>query len=567
MLVQKFVPLMMLKSPITLALFLLFSLAIRAQENGTVRIIEAKDIPVDTTQTASSELVSIENIFINTDSTENVTDIDFNQTLKPVIQVPIFNLQDDPFIAQTDAKWMDLVRSYDQFDATSMLLNDLPTDNVVIEELPTDVLKQRLAEIDARTPFHVTYNIELERLIKSYLKNRGRTMANLMAKSKYYFPLFEEHLENYDVPLEVKYLAIVESALQPKARSRAGASGLWQFMYGTGKQYGLDVSSYVDERQDPIRSSEAAAKHLSDLYDIFEDWDLALAAYNSGAGNVNKAIRRAGGKRNYWNIRPFLPRETASYVPIFYATLYLFEYGHLHNIYPDKQFNLKQFETDTIQVKRQISFEHIQTTTGIDIALLEFLNPSYKLNIIPYVENKKYQLVLPREFVGLFVQNENKIYEYVASVEAMRETPLIENRATSSTSDYYNNQSSVVHRVKRGEVLGKIADRHNVTVKEIMKWNHLKSSKVFVGQKLKIIKKGSSNVKEEPTETGSNSETTIKTTDKVEGKYVTYVVKSGDTLWSIANKFPNVSIDEIRKWNQLQGTKLPVGKKLKIYKG
>lgn len=557
------------KKIINFSFLLVVTVQLWAQEPKNVRVIEAKDIPVDTTQTAS-ELVSIDNILINSDSTDYNTSIDFNQTLIPVIQVPIFNLQDDPYTASVDAKWMDLIRNYDQFDSSAMLVKDLPGENVVIEDLPTDVLKQRLAEIDARTPFNVTYNPELERIIKSFLKNRGKAISNLMAKSKYYFPIFEEHLENYDVPIETKYLAIVESALQPKARSRAGASGLWQFMYGTGKQYGLDVSSYVDERQNPIRSSEAAAKHLSDLYDIFEDWDLALAAYNSGAGNVNKAIRRSGGKRNYWNLRPYLPRETANYVPIFYATLYLFEYGHLHNIYPDSQFNLKSYETDTIQVKRQISFEQIQTTTGIDISLLEFLNPSYKINVIPYSDTKNYELVLPREFVGIFVQNEDKIYEYVASMEALRESPAIQN-VVNNNYDERTNMATAVHRVKRGEVLGKIADKYNVSVKQLMKWNHLKSSKVFVGQKIKIHKNSQENsdANEEVTTTQetNNQKSSETSSHRSTDKYVTYTVKHGDTLWSIANKFPNVSVDEIKKWNKIDGNKLVVGKKLKIYKG
>lgn len=557
------------KKIINFSFLLVVTVQLWAQEPKNVRVIEAKDIPVDTTQTAS-ELVSIDNILINSDSTDYNTSIDFNQTLIPVIQVPIFNLQDDPYTASVDAKWMDLIRNYDQFDSSAMLVKDLPGENVVIEDLPTDVLKQRLAEIDARTPFNVTYNPELERIIKSFLKNRGKAISNLMAKSKYYFPIFEQHLENYDVPIETKYLAIVESALQPKARSRAGASGLWQFMYGTGKQYGLDVSSYVDERQNPIRSSEAAAKHLSDLYDIFEDWDLALAAYNSGAGNVNKAIRRSGGKRNYWNLRPYLPRETANYVPIFYATLYLFEYGHLHNIYPDSQFNLKSYETDTIQVKRQISFEQIQTTTGIDISLLEFLNPSYKINVIPYSDTKNYELVLPREFVGIFVQNEDKIYEYVASMEALRESPAIQN-VVNNNYDERTNMATAIHRVKRGEVLGKIADKYNVTVKQLISWNHLKSSKVFVGQKIKIHKnsqeKSGANEEVTSTQETNNQKSTETSSHRSTDKYVTYTVKHGDTLWSIANKFPNVSVDEIKKWNKIDGNKLVVGKKLKIYKG
>jgi membrane-bound lytic murein transglycosylase D len=377
-----------------------------------------------------------------------------------------------------------------------------------------------------------------------------------MAKSKYYFPLFEEKLDLYDVPLEVKYLAVIESALQPKARSRVGATGLWQFMIGTGKQYGLEVTSYIDKRQDPILSSEAAAQHLSDLYDIFEDWDLALAAYNSGAGNVNKAIRRAGGKKNYWNIRPFLPRETANYVPIFYATMYLFEYGEAHNIIPDKQFNLQLYEVDTIQIKRTISFDQIKTTTGVDISLLEFLNPTYKLNIIPYEIGKEYYLTLPKEYVGLFVQNEDLIYAYVEAEAAKKEKPIFNDPVTNVEVE----QKVITYRVKSGDYLGKIADRNNVSVKNIMKWNHLKSTKVHVGQKLKIYKNGSAPKNE-------NSSDEIASSNSSTKKSITYVVKSGDNLLKIAKKYSNVTVEDIKKWNNLKNDKINVGAKLKIYKG
>ncbi|MDG1697290.1 MAG: lytic transglycosylase domain-containing protein, partial [Polaribacter sp.] len=186
--------------------------------------------------------------------------------------------------------------------------------------LSKDVLKSRLSNLNDKTPFNLEYNPSLENVINSYLLNRKKYYPALMAKSKYYFPMFEKYLDQYDIPLEMKYLAVVESALRPKVRSRVGATGLWQFMYGTGKQFDLKVSSYVDERKDPVKATIAACKYLSQLFTIFGDWDLALAAYNSGPGNVRKAIKRSGGNKNYWNIRPYLPRETAGYVPAFYAT-------------------------------------------------------------------------------------------------------------------------------------------------------------------------------------------------------------------------------------------------------
>jgi membrane-bound lytic murein transglycosylase D len=236
-------------------------------------------------------------------------------------------------------------------------------------------------------------------------------MERLMALSEYYFPLFEQHLDRLDVPLEIKYLAIVESALNPRAKSHMGATGLWQFMFTTGKMHGLDVSSYVDERMDPVMSTKAAAEYLSALYRTFGDWDLVLASYNSGPGNVSKAIRRSGGSTNYWELRRFLPRETAGYVPAFLATLYLFEYADEHDFQPNRP-EIAFFETDTLHVKQLLTFDQITEVTGVEKEMLQFLNPSYKLDIIPYVEDESYALRLPRSSVGLFVNNEDKIYDF-----------------------------------------------------------------------------------------------------------------------------------------------------------
>jgi Predicted soluble lytic transglycosylase fused to an ABC-type amino acid-binding protein len=237
------------------------------------------------------------------------------------------------------------------------------------------LLKKRLDSLDKTTPFNLAYNPALEKIINSYVTYRASYYPALMAKAKYYFPVFERYLDAYNIPLEVKYLAIVESALRPKANSRVGAKGLWQFMYGTAKQFNLKVSSYVDERQDPVKATIAACKYLSHLYTMFNDWDLALAAYNSGPGNVRKAIKRSGGNTNYWNIRPYLPTETAGYLPAFYATMYVFEYADALNIYPEvPQFY--NFETDTIHVKRTVSFAQIaQYLQDIPVEDLQQLKP------------------------------------------------------------------------------------------------------------------------------------------------------------------------------------------------
>lgn len=225
-----------------------------------------------------------------------------------------------------DKEWMDELTNQDLFKEMEFDIAHMNPDEKVDYDLSTDLLKARLKEMDAKSPFNIEYNQGLENIIKSFLKNRKKSYERLMAISEYYFPMFEAALAKYDVPLEIKYLAVVESALNPHAKSRVGATGLWQFMFATGKQYNLDVSSYIDERSDPLKATEAACQYLSNMFKIFGDWDLVLASYNAGPGNVSKAIRRSGGQQNYWNIRKNLPKETQGYVPAFLATMYFYEY-------------------------------------------------------------------------------------------------------------------------------------------------------------------------------------------------------------------------------------------------
>jgi len=434
-----------------------------------------------------------------------------------------------------------------------------PDENIsdtIYNELETAVLKERLSHLNSTTPFNVEYNASLEKIIKHYLKTRKNTLGDLMGKAAYYFPMFEEHLDKYNLPLEIKYLAIVESALRPRARSRVGASGLWQFMYYTGKQFNLNVSSYVDERHDPIRATEAACKYLSNLYSIFNDWDLALAAYNSGPGNVSKAIRRSGGSRNYWNIRHYLPRETAGYLPAFYATYYILEYADAHDIQPTK-FIASRFETDTIVVKNQITFDQINKILNTDTKLLELLNPQYKLNIIPFIKGKNYTLRLPKELIGKFVSNEDQIYAFAKAEDAKREKPL---------PKYFESPQRLRYRVRSGDYLGKIAKRYGVTVSQIKRWNGLRNNNLKIGQRLTIHprKFTSTTTKKSTTKVAQNT----SSKPDIKGKYVTYTVKKGDSLWLISKKYPEVSVDQIKNWNNIWSVKsLIPGTKLKIYKG
>ena len=397
----------------------------------------------------------------------------------------LHKFNDNPNIKKYDEKWLKELSNSDLFFQMSEDVAATPTD-VDYSELPTEVLKERLRKLNEKTPFNVEYNPILEQVIKSFLKNRRSSLERLMSLSDYYFPMFEQEMSNQKIPLEMKYLAIIESALNPKARSRAGATGLWQFMYATGKSYGLEVNNYVDERSDPVRSTKAAAKYLNELYKIFGDWDLALAAYNSGPGNVTKAIRRSNGKTNYWNLRPYLPRETAGYVPAFLATLYIFEYAKEHGFKPQKRAN-HLFQTDTIRVKQAIPFKDIAEITGMDVQDIQFFNPSYQLDVVPYVEGRNYAVRLPISEIGKFVSNEQAIYNYLNEQKAQREQILPE---VAKGEQYAGGKSTkkTIYTVKKGDNLGKIASRHGVSINNLKRWNRMKSNKVRVGQRLSIYK-------------------------------------------------------------------------------
>lgn len=452
-------------------------------------------------------------------------------------------LEDMPKAAVIDSAWKRELMNSELFEEMQKEILEQDYSEVVFKELPTDTLKARLAKLNARTPFNVEYNPVLESVIKSYLKRNKKSMERLMALSTYYFPMFEQQLDRLDVPLEIKYLAIVESALNPRAKSHMGATGLWQFMFATGKMHGLDVSSYVDERMDPIMATEAAVEYLASLYRTFGDWDLVLASYNSGPGNVSKAIRRSGGSTNYWKLREYLPRETAGYVPAFLATLYLFEYAEEHGFQPGKP-DVAYFETDTLHVKQLLSFEEITKVTGVEKELLQFLNPSYKLDVIPYVEDEKYSLRLPRTSVGLFVNNEDEIYNTGKPQLAEKEKEM---------PKFIEAEGKVRYKVKSGDYLGKIAQKYGVEVSSIKSWNNLGSNNLRVGQSLTIYPAKS--VSLIASASGSSKE---------KASLKSYTVRSGDSLWSISKKFPGITVQNLRSWNGITSTNLKPGMVLKL---
>ena len=417
-------------------------------------------------------------------------------------------------------------------------------DSTLVPTFPDSVYANRLRHLDSQTPLELEYNPIVKNYIDLYTQRRRKQVMRMLSLADYYFPMFEEVLDKHNMPIEIKYLAVVESALNPKARSRVGATGLWQFMYGTGKLMGLKINSYVDERSDPYKSTEAACQYMMRLYKMFGDWNLVLAAYNSGPGNVNKAIRRSGGKTSYWELRPYLPKETAGYVPAFIAAVYTMKYAKEHNLYPSMEIPFYA-STDTTLVHQQISFDQLNMWLGIDKETVEFLNPSYKIGIIPHIEGEKHFLVLPRQQMGLFIDNEDSLYSYA-------EVQFKENR---SEVPKYVSEERTIHRVKSGESLGLIAKKYHVSVSAIKRWNSLKSNTIHPGQRLTIYQQGGSTA----TQTAS---TTTKTVNENGVTY--YVVQKGDTLYQIAQKFPGVSASNLSEWNNIDGSTITPGMKLVV---
>ena len=511
-----------------------------------------------------------------------------------------------------DKEWMDELTNQDLFKEMEFDIAHMNPDEKVDYDLSTDLLKARLKEMDAKSPFNIEYNQGLENIIKSFLKNRKKSYERLMAISEYYFPMFEAALAKYDVPLEIKYLAVVESALNPHARSRVGATGLWQFMFATGKQYNLDVSSYIDERSDPLKATEAACQYLSNMFKIFGDWDLVLASYNAGPGNVSKAIRRSGGQQNYWNIRKNLPKETQGYVPAFLATMYIYEYHKEHGIEP-KRAAISYFATDTVMIKREMSFKQISDLLDIPESQIKLLNPGYKLDVIPFVKGKNHYLRLPLPKIAVFTSNEDKIYAYAQIEEDKREKPYFSRKSTlpaggnttetaiastDSKSPYidYSEEPEIVkgskivtktkyHTVKKGDNIGEISQKYGVSVAEIKKWNRLKNNNVMLGAKLKIQtseRVATTVVKKTPkpaAKTKDTTETAVAAVEKQEAKTKEvatddtdnkeddksefYVVQKGDNLNSIARKY-GVTVAEIKEWNNLEDANVLSGSKLKL---
>lgn len=432
------------------------------------------------------------------------------------------------------------------YDSIIEALN-FETDDV--PEYSDEVYCERLNVMNEMSPFHLDCNDITLSTIKFFVtKRRGFTRV-VLGRSKLYFDMFEEKLAEYDLPIELKYLAVIESGLRPQVKSRAGALGLWQFMYATGRMYGLEENSYIDERMDPAKATDAACRYLKTLYEIYGDWNLALAAYNAGPGNVNKAIRRSGNKLTYWEVRPYLPRETQGYVPNFIAASYLLTYYAEHNIVP-MEADIKYPQLDTMCMQKGVHFASIAELLEMEVEDIAKLNPIYKRNYIPYSPSNDQCITLPITKIGQLVSFEDSLYrlEFARYIEnKTTETATVKDTGGGTTTISYT-----YHKVRSGETLGTIASRYGTTVSDIQKLNGMASTKIYVGQRLKV-KSGSG---------GGTTPTPTHTTPSTSKKY--YTVRSGDTFGRIAQRH-RMSISQLKRLNPgINIDRLSIGQKIRV---
>lgn len=423
--------------------------------------------------------------------------------------------------------------------------------------VPDSVYIERLKRMNSFIT--LPFNDIVKNYIIKYSEKMPTGMAHILGLCEYYMPIFEAIFDKYEMPEELKAMAIIESALNPLAVSRVGAKGMWQFMYDMAKHYGLHINSFVDERYDPIKSAEAAAKYLKDSYAIFGDWNLAIASYNCGAGNVRKAIRRAGGSRNFWDIWPYLPRETRGYVPAFVGALYTVNYYKEHGIKPEAVG--MPVAVDTFVINKQLHLQQVSDLTKAPLEELRKLNPQYRHNIIPGNE-REYILRIPYIYTNAFIDCEDTVYTHKTDVYF---NPVTIKKIKEGDGE------RITYRVQSGDYLGKIASKYRVTVSQIKRWNNLKSNDIRVGQRLTIYRGGGGPSASTSSSSSSSSSSTVKETPKPAGNsaanatgHSTYTVKSGDSFYSIAKNYPGVSAQNIIDYNGLTSSSLKPGMVLKI---
>ncbi|MDY6800026.1 MAG: transglycosylase SLT domain-containing protein [Bacteroidota bacterium] len=414
---------------------------------------------------------------------------------------------------------------------------------------PDLVYEYKIAELNNLTPIELEYNERVRRYIDVYTIERREHLAKIIGLAELYFPIFEEMLDKYRLPLELKYLAIVESALDPRAVSSSAAVGLWQFKINTSRMFDLEVNSYIDERCDPYKSTEAACAYLQYLYRIYNNWQLALAAYNGGPGVVRNAIIRSGGKTSFWEIEPYLPEQTNGYVPAFIAVNYVMNHYKDHNIEPIRSPFI-HMDIDTIKIHHEASFKRIAEFIDVPVETLQYLNPAYKLDHIPKLKEGA-TVVLPANKVRSFLKNEAAILDSNKTTTPHNEIVLLGDK---------NGKTKIIHEVAKGEYFHKIAIKYNCTIEDIKIWNSLPTNDLNVGQKLDIWVDPilARSIEEEKLLPKQQRDST--------NRFIYYIVREGDTIWSIAEKFNCRSISELKEENDIYNEKdLKPGLKLKIY--
>lgn len=424
--------------------------------------------------------------------------------------------------------------------------------------VPDSVYVERIKNMNSFIT--LPYNSIVKNHIILYSEKMPERIGKIIGLCSYYMPIFEEIFNRYDLPEELKAMAVIESSLNPTAVSRVGAKGMWQFMYSTAKIYGLRIDSFVDERLDPVKSAHAAARYLADSYRIFGDWNLAIASYNCGAGNVNKAIRRSGGSRAFWDIYPYLPRETRGYVPAFVGALYTMKYYKEHGIVPETP--AMPVAVDTFRINKMLHFKQVEDLVGVPVAELRNLNPQYRHDIVPGNE-REYILRIPFNYSSAFIDCEDSLYAHKSDVYF--------NPVTIKKIKDGGDGQRIIYRVRSGDVLGKIAMRYRVSVSALKRWNNLRSNTIRVGQRLVIY----SGVKDPaPAPAAKTSQKTAAASSSAASKtsstdknlpYTTYTVRSGDNLYDIAKNYPGVSAQNIMDFNGT-GNKIYPGMVLKIPK-
>jgi len=449
--------------------------------------------------------------------------------------------------------------------------SDSITNSDIVPEFHDTVYINRLQEIPSI--IDLSYNKIVRNYIHVYTKKRRESVGRMIGLSEYYFPKIEEIFESYGIPTELKYMAVIESALNPRAVSRVGATGMWQFMYGTARMYDLTINSYVDDRRDPIKSAHAAALFMKDLYGMFNDWTLVIAAYNCGPGNVNKAIRRSGGKKDFWEIFYHLPRETRGYVPAYIAASYTFNYYEEHNINPI--YPEIPIATDTLMISENLHLKQVSEVLNIPLKALRDLNPQYKQNIIP-AKSTNLHITIPVEYVGSFIDLQDSIVHYKDSIYFNADNSIKNPKKSYYVPQAPTNRHKLIYTVKPGDNLGFISSWYNVKASDIRYWNNIRGNMIRVGQKLNIyVPKGKKNTyasinklsfEEKQKRIGKNTTRTEEVKPQpIDNNFIYYKVRYGDTLWDIAKKYTGVSENDIMELNNMSsGRSLKAGQMIKI---